>query len=368
MQPRKAHTVMRRAWIFTPGFWWVVATGLMLAIGAAACSNPTLSSYPVPSAAPASMPGLEIQCIPWYDAPDHIGEDVCVEGRIVEVHAADTPRPAFAFFIFDPTFNDFDYVYGKFYAWVHSDDWSEYFSDGQERGAFSAELDGACAHVFGTVEKKWGSRIQTAVTERSQIEIVDCAACQIPEACVLPRAESSTTGDQGTVLLIIAPSGFNDDEYSKVRAILETAGYAVVVASRSLDLADGDYGLVQAQPSVVLADTNMTDYDAAVFIGGRGSTVYWDDAEAHRIAREAAGNEKVLAATSIAPVILARAGVLDGKQATVYDPATHCPELEAGGARCTGERVQRDGRIVTARLEQAADQFAETIVQVLQEL
>lgn len=73
-----------------------------------------------------------------------------------------------------------------------------------------------------------------------------------------------------------------------------------------------------------------------------------------------------MAAATTAPVILARAGVLEGRKATVYDPAVHCPALEAGGAICTGERVQRDGRIVTARLEQAAEQFAETVVEALE--
>jgi len=336
-----------------------VAVGVTLTVVLAACGGPTPSPVPTPTATPTPVPTVRVQCIPWYDAPDHIGETTCVEGRVFKVRIANAPR--FAFFLFDPSFTSIDYCCGKFYAWVRSEDWCEYFTDCR----ITHELDGVCAHVFGTVEKEMG-RIRIVVTDRSQIEIIDCATCQNPQACIDPWAVPTPVGDRGTVLLIIAPSGFNDDVYAKVRAAFGAARYTVVVASRSLDPATGDYGLLEVQPDLALADVDVADYDAVVFVGGRGATVYWDDPQAHRIARQAVEQGKVVAAVTTAPVILARAGVLEGRRATVYDPAVHCPALEAGGAICTGERVQRDGRIVTARLEQAAEQFAETVVEALE--
>ncbi|MGD1994449.1 MAG: DJ-1/PfpI family protein [Anaerolineae bacterium] len=285
---------------------------------------------------------------------------------MIEVHAADTPDPNFAFFIFDPQFNDFDYVYGKFYAWVHSDDWSEYFSDGEQRGAFSTELDGACARVFGTIERRFGSRIRIAVTERAQIEIIDCTSCQHPQACAPPLTPTPPERNRGTLLVVIAPGEFNDDEYTETRALLEARGYAVRVASHDTEVATGAYGLIEVRPDLSLSTVEAGDYGAVIFIGGEGAKDYWDDPRAHRVAQAAATEDKVVAAISLAPVILARAGVLEGKQATVYDPATYCIELEAGGAVCTGQRVQRDGCVVTARLEQATDLFAEAILEALQ--
>jgi len=336
--------------------------GAALVVSLAACGGPA----PPPTPTPTLPPTPEVRCIPWYEAPDHIGEEVCVEGRILEVRSADTPNPRFAFFIFDPSFDDVIHItYGKFYAWVHSDDWCEYFSDCAEHGPFSTELNGACAHVFGTVEREL-DRIRTVVTDRAQIEIIDCSACQVPEACASPEARPVGTGEEGTVLIVIAPTGFNDDEYTEVRTVLEASGYAVVVASRSLETAAGDYGFLQIQPDLALADVEVADYDAVVFIGGRGAETYRDDPEAHRVARQAVEEGRVLAAISTGPVILARAGALEGREATVYDPATNCPELEAGGATCTGERIQRDGLVVTARLEQAADEFAGAIIEALQ--
>jgi len=170
----------------------------------------------------------------------------------------------------------------------------------------------------------------------------------------------------GGILLVIAPDGFRDEEYAEPRAVFEEAGYPVVVASLSLDVATGMLGM-EVQPDILLAEARAVDYEAVVFIGGSGAQVYWDDPQAHRVAREAAARGKVVAAICIAPVTLARAGVLEGKAATVFDPGNLCGELEAGGALCTGAPVQRDGLVVTANSPQVAVEFAETILQALRE-
>jgi protease I len=296
-----------------------------------------------------------------------VGDTLCVEGRIVEVHAADTPNPRIAFFIFDPSFSDFDYHYGKFYALVHSTDWTEYFPDGAERGAFSTALDGRCARILGTIERRWGSRIRTEVRDRSQVVLIDCEDCQIPEACELPQADALTPGDRGAVLLVVSPANFNDDEYATVRGVLASAGYAVAVASRSRDTATGEYGLLEVEPDLALPEVDVTDYDAVIFIGGQGSASYRDDGDAHRVARDALKQDRILAAICTAPLILARAGVLDGRLVTVYDPAVHCPDLEAAGAICTGALVERDGLVITARSERVSDRFAQAVIDALRE-
>jgi hypothetical protein len=121
-----------------------------------------------------------VQCIAWYNAPEHVGETTCVEGRILQMRNANAPR--FAFMLFDPTFS-IDDCCGDFYAWIVSEDWCEYFSDCRQGPGMSTELDGRCVRVHGTIEQKMG-RIRIEVTHRSQIEFVDCDACQIPDACV----------------------------------------------------------------------------------------------------------------------------------------------------------------------------------------
>jgi protease I len=107
----------------------------------------------------------------------------------------------------------------------------------------------------------------------------------------------------------------------------------------------------------------VSDYDCIVFIGGVGATVYFDDPLAHSIASEAAAAGKVVAAICVSPVTLARAGVLQGRRATVFPD--YAAELENAGAMYTGEDVTVDGRIITANGPGAAEKFMWKIAEAL---
>ncbi len=169
------------------------------------------------------------------------------------------------------------------------------------------------------------------------------------------------------VVLIIAHENFQDHEYAEPRSVFEAKGFEVVVASSSLETATGMEG-AQVQPDILVSEIKVGDYDAIVFIGGIGvEEEYWDNPEAHRVAREAVAQGKVLAAICIAPVILARAGVLEGKRATVFPYPDGINALEAGGATYTGKEVERDGLIITAFGPPASRQFGETIAAALEE-
>jgi len=171
------------------------------------------------------------------------------------------------------------------------------------------------------------------------------------------------------VLLIIAPQDFQPQEYSETRRVLEEAGYTAVVASTTLEEAVSMAPeKLRVKPDLTIGDVIVTDYDAIIFIGGGGASVYWDDPVAHRIAQEAIAQGKVLAAICIAPVTLARAGVLQGKHATVFPADKVVAMVQDGEATCTGEEsVVRDGLIVTGNGPGAATEFGQTILAALQE-
>jgi len=183
-----------------------------------------------------------------------------------------------------------------------------------------------------------------------------------PKATPAPTPEAKAELAGKKVLMVIAHRDFRDEEYQVPRRYLEERGAEVRVASSSADTAKGMLG-AQVKPDLVLEDVRVDDYDAIVFVGGTGAQEYWDNPTAHAIAREALEKGKLLAAICIAPVTLARAGLLEGKKATVFHSVAG--EIKKGGANYTGKSVERDGLLITANGPQAAEAFAAEIARAL---
>ena len=168
------------------------------------------------------------------------------------------------------------------------------------------------------------------------------------------------------VLMVIAFRNFRDEEYRYPRMALESAGAKVVVASTKKGVAVGMLGL-KAKVDIPLSKARAKWFDAVVFVGGSGTTSLWHNRDALRLAREAAKGKKVLAAICLAPIILANAGVLKGKRATVWaspDGST-VRMLRAKGAIYVNKPVVKSGNIITANGPRAAREFARQIVLAL---
>jgi protease I len=128
-----------------------------------------------------------------------------------------------------------------------------------------------------------------------------------------------------------------------------------------LSIATG--GSLKVKPDLLIDDINVSDFDAIVFIGGFGCAEYFDNPVAHKIAKEALGQDKILAAICMAPRILANAGVLEGKKATCFPSVRE--NIKAKGAIVTGEMVERDTNIITGNGPGASTKFGETIASAL---
>ena len=162
--------------------------------------------------------------------------------------------------------------------------------------------------------------------------------------------------------MIIAQNNFRDEELFEPKKILEDAGVEVKVASTSLNLARGALGAT-AKPDLLISEITAGDFDAVIFIGGGGANQYWKDPVAHKLATEAVNSNKIIAAICIAPVTLARAGLLKEKKATVWSSETG--QLKIAGAIYTGKNVEKDGNIITASGPFAAKEFGEEIKKAL---
>ncbi|MBP7215726.1 MAG: DJ-1/PfpI family protein, partial [Candidatus Omnitrophica bacterium] len=138
---------------------------------------------------------------------------------------------------------------------------------------------------------------------------------------------------------------------------------SVEIYSTALTEAVGMLG-ARITPTMRFADIKIENFDAIVFIGGSGASQYWDDPFAHKLAKDAVAFNKVLGAICIAPVTLAKAGVLKSKRATVW--SEEADMLKLSGAVYSGNPVERDGKIITAAGPFAASEFAEALVAALQ--
>jgi putative intracellular protease/amidase len=155
-------------------------------------------------------------------------------------------------------------------------------------------------------------------------------------------------------LLILPQEGFDDEAYRHVRAYLGTRAVRVEVAAAATLLAKGER-VDETAPDLALDSTDPSLYDAAIVIGGQGGETLADDARAHRILRAVAEKGGVVGATGSAVLVLARAGLLEGKKVT--GDAAQNGRLAECGARWKGGEVVVDGKVVTGR-EGSALRFA----------
>ncbi|MFA7682368.1 MAG: DJ-1/PfpI family protein [Candidatus Peribacteraceae bacterium] len=167
------------------------------------------------------------------------------------------------------------------------------------------------------------------------------------------------------VLLILAQQNYHDVEYAGTRKGLEGAQCSIVVGSTSATLCHGKLGGSE-QATIALKDVDIMQFDCIAFIGGSGAREYIENSDALRIAHEAVRVSKPLGAICIAPLILAKARVLDGRRATVWNGnGEPQKELEKNGAQYTGDSVTVDGMIVTANGSDAAEEFGRTLASLL---
>lgn len=164
------------------------------------------------------------------------------------------------------------------------------------------------------------------------------------------------------VVMIIAKNGFRDEELKEPKAVLEEGGVKVVLASSSTGTASGMLG-ARVKVEKTINEINPSDYDAVIFVGGRGASEYWQNPTAHSIAKKANEQGKLVCAICIAPVTLAKAGLLSGKRATVW--SSEANQLKQAGAVYTGGGVEVDGNIITADGPGSAKAFGRTILEKL---
>jgi protease I len=161
------------------------------------------------------------------------------------------------------------------------------------------------------------------------------------------------------VAAVIAFRGFRDIEYFVPVDILKRAGAGIKVISSKTGKAVGDEGgEVEVDMNITQAD--LTKFDAVVFVGGPGMSDNLDNPDFQQLAIKAEELGLLIGAICIAPALLAKAGILKGKKATVWSSPldkTAIKILEENGAEFQDSDVVIDGKIITAAGPHAAEEF-----------
>ena len=167
------------------------------------------------------------------------------------------------------------------------------------------------------------------------------------------------------VLIVIAPEKFRDEELSEPVAALTKAGIGYEITSTRRGTCTGMLG-AKATATLSLEEVDPKAYDGIMIVGGGGAQVHlWEDEMLQPIVRFFNDKMKVVGAICLAPVVLARAGILKGKKATYSESPVAFREMKAGGAVLVNQPVVTDTRIVTANGPAAAKVFADTFIKML---
>lgn len=162
-------------------------------------------------------------------------------------------------------------------------------------------------------------------------------------------------------VLVPLAEGCEEIEAVTIIDLLRRAGIDVVVAGLKAGIVTASRG-VQLVPDVTLDVALQHDYDMVVLPGGMpGAANLKDDARMIALLKKMAAAGQYTAAICAAPMVLAEAGLLDGKQATSYPGF-----LDAiPGVTLSSAAVVQDGKVLTSRGPGTAMDFALALIEVL---
>lgn len=158
------------------------------------------------------------------------------------------------------------------------------------------------------------------------------------------------------VLMVVAPKDFEDVEFYIPKTLLEINGANITVASTT-SKALGLKGST-CTTDIMISNAKAKDYDAIVIVGGTGViSSLWDDKDLRNLLKDANKEKKIIAAICAAPPILARAGILKDKKATMFPWSDGIKELTNNGVKYVDKEVVVSGNIVTGRNPDASVAF-----------
>jgi protease I len=170
------------------------------------------------------------------------------------------------------------------------------------------------------------------------------------------------------MLIVVAPEKFRDEELAVPVAAFQKAGIAFDIASTHRGTCTGMLG-AKITATLTFEEIDPKLYGGLVIIGGGGSQIHlWNDDLLVQLVKYFHESRKIVAAICLAPVVLARTGILKGKNATYFESPVSFREMKGGGAVLVNKPVVVDGRIITANGPSASREFTDSILRTIAEI
>jgi len=167
--------------------------------------------------------------------------------------------------------------------------------------------------------------------------------------------------DGKKVLMVIPYTQFRDEEFFEPKKILEEEGANVVIASTVARVCRGMRG-GSVQADIAIADAKVDDYAALVICGGSSvPDFFWNDKKLQEFATAMSGAGKIVAAICLSTVVLAKAKLLAGREATVYFLPQAIQELKDAGAKYVKKTLIIHNNIILAEGPPDSQRFGQAI-------
>ena len=160
-------------------------------------------------------------------------------------------------------------------------------------------------------------------------------------------------------ILVQLTEGFEEVEAIAPVDVLRRAGYEVTMVSLTGNKnVTGSHGIT-IQSDILFEQADYSKADMILLPGGPGAKNLDNHEGLKAQIKQFNHHGKPLAAICAAPLVLAHLGILRGKNITCF-PGT---EIHLEGSRITGQAVEVDGTIITAKGMGVAIKFALAIVE-----
>jgi 4-methyl-5(b-hydroxyethyl)-thiazole monophosphate biosynthesis len=158
--------------------------------------------------------------------------------------------------------------------------------------------------------------------------------------------------------LVILADGFEETEAFTVIDVLRRAGVYVTTAGLNTTIVES-MNKVRTMADKKLSDLNENGFDAIILPGGPGYRALMNSDAVLKLIKDFDKSNKLIAAICAAPAVLAKAGILEDKIATIY------PGMESMLPKPRDAKVIVAGNVVTSRSPGTAMEFALKIAEIM---